>query len=341
MKKVVTTACGLLLTASFVTSDRAFAHARAGQGGSATTTTAQDPAAQQRKEYEELQKMKAEKDPIKVLEMGDAYFKAYPTNSYGKYVIAEMQRGRYGKYTALKEAGKFAEALAVAEEFQREAPKANPAAVDTELFFLYDLATAAQMVSNKLLQEKKDPSPILTEAAVYANKAIAAISAGKQDTSKVPQGKTWDDVKTTYLAYYHYVSANALFVSKKLTEAEPAIQKALEYGCSTYPDLFYKQGIIQIGRYEDKAKVYQALPDADKTGDKGKAALKEAFDEADKASVIFAKCINACKTSPNAAQLGGVAAAARKELEFSFGVTHEDKLDGLDAFIATQKDACK
>lgn len=343
MKRVATTAFGLLLTASFVTSDRALALSPL-HVGAATTTTAQDAAAQQRKEYEELQKMKQEKDPLKVIELGEAYFKAYPTNSYGKYVVAEMQRGRYGKYTMLKEQGKFAEAFAVAEEFQREAPKVNPGApvVDTELFFLYDLTVATQLASNKLIQEKKDATPLLNEAASYASKAAAAIGAGKQDTAKIPQGKTWDDVKGTYLAYYLYVSANALFVSKKYAEAEPAILKALEgSGCSTFPDLFYKLGIIQIGRYEEKAKIYQALSDDDKKGEKGAAALKEAFAEADKASVIFAKCINACATSANATQLGPVSASARKELEFSYGVTHEDKLDGLDAFIATQKDACK
>lgn len=344
MKRVATTAFGLLLTASFVTSDRALALSPRAQDGAATTTSAQDAAAQQRKEYDELQKMKQEKDPLKVLELGEAYFKAYPTNSYGKYVVGEMQRGRYGKYTMLKEQGKFAEAFAVAEEFQREAPKVNPGGpvVDTELFFLYDLTLATQMASNKLIQEKKDPVPLLSEAARFAEKAVAAINAGKEDSQQVPKGKTWADVKGNFLVYYQYVTANALFVSKKYTEAEPAILKALEgAGCTTYPDLFYKLGIIQIGRYEEKAKVYQALSDDDKKGEKGAAALKEAFAEADKASVIFAKCINACATSPNASQLGPVSASARKELEFSFGVTHEDKLDGLDAFIATQKDACK
>lgn len=343
MKRVATTAFGLLLTASFVTSDRALAFSPLAQQGAATITSAQDAAAQQRKEYEELQKMKQEKDPLKVIELGEAYFKAYPTNSYGKYVVAEMQRGRYGKYTMLKDQGKFAEAFAVAEEFQAEAPKTNPggAVADTELFFLYDLTAAAQLASNKLISEKKDPSPILNEAAKYAEKAIAAINAGKQDAQKVPQGKTWADVKGTYLAYYHYVGANALFVSKKFAEAEPALVKALEFGCKDYPDMFYKLGIIQIGRYEEKAKIYTALSDDDKKGEKGAAALKDAFAEADKASVLFAKCINACSASTNAAQLGPVSASARKELEFSFGVTHEEKLDGLDAFIATQKDACK
>jgi hypothetical protein len=346
MKKVATTAFGLLLTVSLVTPGSAFGQPRSlSEGG---TALAQDTQADKiRKEYADYQAIHAEKDPARVVELGEAFFKGSPTETYARYVYADLNKARYERYKALKATGQYSDALKFAEDLNRDRPKeftANqPKPPDVELYFIFDLIQQAQTDGNKLVTEKKDGSAAFNEAAKLAQRAIAAIEAGKEDVSRFDPAKkqTWADVKSSTLAYCHFVISIPLYNTKKFAEAEPEIQKALELGCKYYPNLYYNLGFIQGGRYEEKAKAYQALTEDEKKGEKGAAALKEAFAEADKASALFAKCINGCQASENAAVYAEIVKLARKELEYYYSITHEDKLDGLDAFIATQKDVCK
>jgi hypothetical protein len=334
MKNFAVAALGIFATSVCFTSSDAVARALPTFSSTVALAGADQDAEAQRREYDEYQKIKAESDLRKKVDMAKAFLQKAPGDSkYAPYVKGEFNKALYAIFSEQKTANKYQETVAVGKEYIQSNP-------NTELFFTHEFALLAQKLGNEALVGKKDATPYFSDTIAHASRAISLIESGQKLDANMKDDE-WGKLKPNYLAYYHYASGLANFNLKKTADAEALLIKTFEYGCTSYPNAYFILGQIQDTRYDEKAKAYSALPDDKKTADEGKKALDEAYAEAKKASEYYAKCLIVAQASPQAKDYADLIKDTKDALEFAYKVWNNDKADGMDKYVETFKDVCK
>lgn len=272
-----------------------------------------DPAKQQRVEYDALVAIQKEKVNQKKLEMAQEFLTKYPSSSYAQYAKSQLYTARAGLYGELNSAGKTDDAFKIGGEIVKDDPKQLPF-----MLALVDLSTRQQLSGN---------TKFIEEGSKYAQQALALIAAGEK--LNIPD---WGTKKSEYEATAHRALAFNNFNAKKTDEAIAEFTKATEIDCAD-PIGYYYIGIIHGDRYRQSAKKYNDLPNTDKAGEPGKALLDEAKVHAGKSAEFYAKAIAASMIHAMNAQYEGFRTQIKKELNTMYEVSHEDKLDGLEPMI--------
>ncbi len=272
-----------------------------------------DPAKQQRIEYDALVAIQKEKVNQKKLEMAQEFLTKYPNSTYLQYAKGQLYTARAGLYGEFAGAGKTDDAFRVGGEIIKEDPKQLPF-----LLALVQLSLSKQLTGDTKYTE---------DGSKYAQQALTLIAAGEKLNIA-----DWAAKKGEYEATAHRALAFNNFNVKKTDEAIAEFTKAMETDCSD-PISYYYVGIIHGDRYRQTAKKYNDLPNTDKAGDPGKALLDEAKGHAGRSAEFYAKAIAASFIHPMNSQYESFRASIKKELNTMYEVSHDEKLDGLEPMI--------
>jgi hypothetical protein len=217
------------------------------------------------------------KETAKAVEAAQAYLEKFPSGQYAEYLTKWLTAARWAQFQEAIKKKDMAEMVRIGQTRLKQDPK--------DLTFLYWMAL--NLRQNQLLSPA--PSTHAKEAAEFSRRAIELIEAGGK-----PEGvdaAKWD--KDANLAWLHQNLAlvaakegnaaealKAYEVSTGLAPKDAAIVARNTLGC----------GSLEKNLYDAAVQKYQALPEAERTGDSPSAAAQAAIDEANRHADAAIEC---------------------------------------------------
>lgn len=303
----------ILITTTSASTSFAFAHVR----DDAQQSQDKPDAASERKAYDALTACNNEQDNTKKLAMAKDALGLYPKSQYVPYFKDQILKARGGIVLKAISENKAEEAFKVADEALAEDPE--------NMFFLLQLSdfTSRLIVSGNFTFAEKGSD--------YTKKLIDVINKGK-----IPAGieeAKWKEGNPARLAVLHRTLGLIAGQAKKFDEAMASFTESLKFNCSD-PLTYYYVSLIHNTTYNTLSDEYKALPDEDKTGDKGKAVLEKINGVVDQILEDYGKLMAFSEGNAGFDKLRNNIKPSMDEL---YKFRHEGKLDGLDAYISGLK----
>lgn len=219
----------------------------------------QDAAADEAAAYKAWYEANNAKDYPKGLELAKAYLDKYPNGQYAAYLKKWVPQVR----AKMLSDAVTAKNLADIDRIGKDIMAADPENLDFALFLASQLRTLDTNFQ------------YVPDTVQFTQTSIRLIEAGK---TPAPTNPPKPFAKNETLGYLHDTLAS-------IDEHNKDTDKALEhYEHAAMIDpmnarYFFNCGRLHQGRYADAAKVYQALPEADRTAPEPKPEVKAALDK--------------------------------------------------------------
>lgn len=288
----------------------------------------EDPAAQQRIEYAAYELVDKEKDFSKKYQLAQDFKAKYPNSQYVTYVNSRLNVARYMLVYKSRDLKNYDDQFRYGSELLADPAESKKGIEELRIMLL--LASDAGFLA---LGGKPQ---YLDNGGKFAQLAIQKIEAGEKIDDKTIN---WDAEKPKNLAQLYRTVGIAAANAKKADEAFAALEKSIGHDC-TDPYTYYYMATLYQNKYEEAALKFNGL--ADKKTQEAADVLNVAKEKAGKVAEYFAKTIAAGQTAKDPAPYAGLVGACRKQIEQPYGLSHDGKTDGLDAYIEEIKSGlCK
>ncbi|MBI4850793.1 MAG: hypothetical protein HY819_03095 [Acidobacteria bacterium] len=279
-------------------------------------------AASEKKAYDAYNAARAEKDFAKQQTMIKEALGVYPKSQYVKFFKELLGANIGNRFQTEIKAEKIDTAFKIySEEVVTTVPDLE---VNYLLAFLDPLSRSA----------KKPDTPNADIGQTVLKKAIDVIKSGKAPVN-VPE---WDKKKPAVLAsLYQTVGLYTWKASKKDDDALNVFKESISQDCSD-PVTYYFVAELYKGKYDALSKEYEALAEADKTGDRGKELLDKINGVVDSMIEYYAKTLGVSESKAKTYEK--LRAGVQGAVELFWKFRHEEKLDGLTEFLGKFKTEC-
>jgi len=278
-----------------------------------------DPALE-RKAYDALNACTQEKDCNKKLAMAKEALGIYAKSTYVPYLKDQVNQARGCLLQEALKGEKWGDAFKLGDEVLAEDPD--------NLNYLLTLADT----SGKLA--KKSDFSFADKGTQYSKKAIELINQNKVPAGLKPED--WAARKPLVLASMHQNIGLFALKAKNEEVALTELTESVKQDCSD-PVTHFLMAQVYNGRYEALGSEYRALPDEDKSGDKGKAILEKINGVVDQLLEAYGKML---AVSDGKTTYDGLRNRVKPAIEELYKFRHEGKTDGLQAFLDGFKGAC-
>jgi hypothetical protein len=217
-----------------------------------------------------------EKDPRKAIELGRTYMQKFPGGKFEQFVKQGIAASRYKIFDDAVKAKNWTTAI----------ESANEAFAANENEFLYAYVLTNTGLADLTAQGAN--SQFVGKVGPWADRAAKFVESGQ-----MPAGgdkAKWDAEKPNALALLYKAQAIDKFLQvAKSNPADPAsgyqpvidlLQKAATFN-EKDPVIYYYLAQVHNAQYSKYAADYDALPEADKTGEPGKMVLEKVNKAAD------------------------------------------------------------